>query len=155
METPQPKRTKTLPTLVCVMAHDEGADFSSSDDSGDDDGAHADDLVVHDDPLVLVAEDLVGDWKLPLNPPRDVPQKNDVEAFLDGIHSPRLNKSRKSAIYQNLFTLFSFPALDAVTFGAPIVDNGRLYELVYAKFMMVYNSSIMESSYWYEPTLWK
>jgi hypothetical protein len=27
--------------------------------------------------------------------------------------------------------------------------------LVYAKFMMVYNSSIMESSYRYEPTLWK
>jgi len=58
METPQPKRTKTLPTLVCVMALDEGADFSSSDDSGDDNGAPADDLVVHDDPLVLVAEDL-------------------------------------------------------------------------------------------------
>ena len=68
METPQPKRTKTLPTLVCVMAHDEGADFSSSDDSGDDDGAPADDLVVDDDLIVLVAEDLIGDWKSPLVP---------------------------------------------------------------------------------------
>jgi hypothetical protein len=91
-------------------------------------------------------DDNVGDWKSPLEPWHDMPEKNDAEYFLSRVN----NKKMASVIYQNLFSLLSFLAVDATYFGEPLQDNGQLYESAYLKFHLVLGDSLLASSYWCE-----
>jgi len=143
-----PKRAKILPQQGSPWICDSGGtddgpedDVQHADNDGSDDGSANGDS--DDDE---VEEDNIGDWKSPLSPDTDTPDVNDIEGFLACVN----DKKMLSTVHQNLFTLMSFLALDACYFGEPIQDNGQLYENAYLKFMMVFNDSMLASSYWCE-----
>ena len=102
--TPSTRRIKILPmqsNLSLADNSDTDAD-SGSDNDGGEDGDESKPSQV--DP---------GDWKTPLSPAVDMPEINDRESFLSLV----LEKRMASVVHQNLLTLVSFLALDAIYFG--------------------------------------
>jgi len=138
-----PKRPRNLPAMGTPMSGDDNdAVVDEGETFGDGIGSDDDASENGDEDDGEGEADNIGDWKTPLTPDTDLPDVNDIESFRE--------KKMASVVHQNLFTLLSFLALDACYFGENVQDNGKLYENVFSKFMMVFNDSMVASFYWCE-----
>jgi len=136
---PPTRRIKVLPMQSNLSMAPIGDGDNDEDDSDIDEASETGETSAS-----LAADPC--DWKAPLSPVTDMPDRNDRESFLSRV----LEKRMASVVYQNLLTLVSFLALDAIYFGEPLTDNGAIYEHMWSKYMVIMADSMLASTFWME-----
>ena len=80
-----------------------------------------------------------GDWKSPLQLRDNVPLRNEVELMFQLFDS--YYAKSQSVLYQNIYSLFAFLALDSVQYTESLTDHARLYAMIHQKFFTILNGT--------------